>query len=117
MPGDTPQEAVTAFLNPLKSAVCVLDGPGAITVNRRGGWVKGETYSWVLNAGHGMKLGNVGTVRASMRFRVIDTAPATNDFGKRLWVPPWATTGRDSTQAASSWASPLDRPDLRRPQE
>lgn len=86
MPGDTPQEAVTAFLSPLKEAVSVLDGRGAITVNRHGGWARGQTYSWVLNAGQGMKLGNVGTFHASMLFKVIDTDPTTNDFGKHLRV-------------------------------
>ncbi|MGH3941923.1 MAG: hypothetical protein ACRDTG_25545 [Pseudonocardiaceae bacterium] len=68
MPGDTQQEAVTAFLEPLRSALCVLDGRGVITPGRRGGWVKGKTYSWTINAGQGMKLGDIGTLHASMKF-------------------------------------------------
>lgn len=86
MPGDSPQEAVTAFLEPLRAALSVLDGAGVIAVTRRGSWAKGRTYSWVLNAGRGMKLGDVGTLHASMQFQVIDTDPATNDLGKCLRV-------------------------------
>jgi hypothetical protein len=86
VPGNSPQEAVTAFLVPLKDALSVLNGPGAITVSRHGSWIKGKTYLWVVNAGDGMKLGDVGTLHASMQFRVIDTDPVTNDFGKPLRV-------------------------------
>lgn len=142
MPGDTPQEAVTAFLEPLRNAVCVLDGCGAITVSRRGGWVKGEIYSWVLNAGQGMKLGDVGTFHASMRFRIIETDPATNDFGKHLRVTTLGYNYKLEQPSGDAWRMhwhpdgmsdvrephlhfppdfgvhrPCDRPDLRRPQE
>jgi hypothetical protein len=86
VPGDSPQEAVTAFLEPLRAALSVLDGAGAIAVPRHGSWTKGKTYSWVLNAGRGMKLGDAGTLHASMQFRIIDTDPTTNDFGKPLRV-------------------------------
>ncbi|MGH3355691.1 MAG: hypothetical protein ACRDOJ_07305 [Nocardioidaceae bacterium] len=86
MPGDNPQEAVTAFLQPLKAALGVLDGRGVIAVPRQGLWVKYRAYSWVLNAGQGMKLGGIGTLHASMKFQVIETDPATNDFGKPLRV-------------------------------
>lgn len=87
MPGDSPQEAVTAFLEPLRDALAVLDGRGVITVSsRHGAWVKDKPYSWVLNAGNGMRLQGVGTFHASMQFQVIDTDPDTNDLGKRLRV-------------------------------
>ncbi len=86
MPGDSPHEAVTAFLEPLRDALAVLDGPGGITVPRSGSWTKGRTYSWILNAGGGMRLQGVGTFHASMQFQIIDTDPTTNDLGKRLRV-------------------------------
>ncbi|MGH3904823.1 MAG: hypothetical protein ACRDTE_11615 [Pseudonocardiaceae bacterium] len=86
MPGDTPQEAVTAFLDPLRAALSVLDGVGHVSVPRRGLWVKYKRVSWVLNGGNGMKLGDIGTLHASMTFRVIDTDPSTNELGKPLRV-------------------------------
>lgn len=86
MYGDSPQEAVTTFLEPFKAALCVLDGRGHIVIPRHGSWIKGKIYSWVLNPEKGMKLGNAGTLYASMQFQVIDTDPASNEFGKRLRV-------------------------------
>jgi hypothetical protein len=83
VPGDNPHEAVTAFLDPLKRALCVLDGRGSISLPRRGVCAKYKEYSWVLNAGQGMKLGDIGTLHASMKYKIIDADPATNEFGKR----------------------------------
>jgi hypothetical protein len=84
--GDSPQEAITTFLEPFKAALCVLDGKGHIVIPRHGWWIKRKTYSCVLNPQKGMKLGDAGTLYASMQFQLLDTDPASNEFGKRLRV-------------------------------
>lgn len=71
---------------PLRTALAVLDGRGAIAVPRSGLQVKYKPSSWLLNSGDGMKLGDIGTLYASMAFKVIDTDPAQNEFSKGLRV-------------------------------
>ena len=86
MPGDTPHEAVTAFLKPLRDALSVLDGVGHIGVPRHGLLVKYRPVAWVLNGGNGMKLGDIGILHALMKFQVIDADPSTNELKKPLRV-------------------------------
>lgn len=152
MPGDTPQEAVTAFLSPLKEAVSVLDGRGAITVNRHGGWARGQTYSWVLNAttlGYNYKLEQAGgdvwrmhwhpdgvshvrvphlhvppeyqvprpcermTFENAIRWCIEDGAPLTCT---RSEAEGHLLLTETPHKLHRSWSSPLDRPELGRPQ-
>lgn len=72
MSGDNPHEAVTAFLKLFRAVLGVLDGKGVIVVPRHGSWIIGKAYSWVLNPQDGMKLGDAGTLYASMQFEVRD---------------------------------------------
>jgi hypothetical protein len=89
MPGRTPTDAVVAFLEPLRDALRVLDGVAKLSVSPKGGYRKGERYSWVLNGAEGMDLGPAGRFIASMEFEIIDTDPATNEFGH-----PYRVTAR-----------------------
>lgn len=86
MSGDSLQEAVTAFLEPFRAALGVLDGRGDIVIPRRGSLITSKDYSWVLNPERGMKLGDVGTLYASMRFQVLDYGRGPKEFGKRFRV-------------------------------
>ena len=81
MPGRTPQEAVGAFLDPLREALKVLDAVTKISVAHKGGFRKGVEYAWVLNRGSGARLGNAGTFVAAMSFEVIECDPDKNEFG------------------------------------
>lgn len=89
VPKPNPQGAVTAFLERFRAALCVLDNKGQIVIPRQGSWVTGKHYSWVLNPQKGMKLGDAGTLYASMQFEVIDYGldnPNEDEFGQRFEV-------------------------------
>jgi hypothetical protein len=81
MPGRTPQEAVVAFLEPLREALKVLDATTKISVAHKGGYRVGVEYAWVLNSGLGVQVGEAGHLVAEMSFEIIECDPATNEFG------------------------------------
>ena len=83
MPGDTPHEAVTQFLSPLRSALSVLAGRGVIAVPRHGKLVKYRSVSWILNSGEGMRLGEVGTLGYNYRLEL----PNGKDKWRMHWHP------------------------------
>jgi hypothetical protein len=86
MPGRTAAEAVSAFLEPLREALKLLDGVTNLSVSPKGGYRRGVTYGWVLNAGAGVRLGRAGIFTASMQFEIIDCDPSTNEYGHPLRV-------------------------------
>lgn len=73
MPGATPYEAVRAFLEPFQENLAILDGNGQINSTRKGGYALGHEYAWVINAGCGMTLPNLGLFTASMSFEIVET--------------------------------------------
>jgi hypothetical protein len=77
MPGRTPHQAVEKFIEPLRQALNVLEGYSQIRLSKGGGYVKDETYSWVLCPPDGMTLrgGDLGAFHAEMRFKIIDADP------------------------------------------
>lgn len=81
MPGRNPQQAVDAFLQPLRDALRLLDGVAKILVSPKDGYRVGQRYSWQLNGADGVDLGAVGRFIASMEFEIIDTDPAGNEYG------------------------------------
>jgi hypothetical protein len=81
MPGRTPQEAVAAFLEPLRDALRVLDAVTNLSVSPKRGYREGVRYTWVLNGDTGVMLGPAGTFIASMQFEIVSCDPATNEFG------------------------------------
>jgi hypothetical protein len=99
--GDSPQEAVTAFLEPFRAVLGVLDGKGDIVIPRRGSLITSKGYSWVLNPERGMKLGYVGTLYASMRFEVLDYGRGPKEFGKRFRVTILGYNYREANSQAS----------------
>jgi hypothetical protein len=84
VPGESTQKAVTAFLEHFRNALCVLDGKGDVVVPRSGSLLPYNTYSWVLSANKGMKLGQAGTLYASMQFWITHANP--NFYPKRFKV-------------------------------
>jgi len=86
MPGRTPQEAVAAFLEPLREALKVLDAVTNISVAPKGGYYRGGRYAWVLNGSRGASLGSAGTLFAEMEFEIVDCDPDSNEFGHPLRV-------------------------------
>ncbi len=79
MPGRNPQDAVTAFLNPLRQALAVLDGHAQLVVRRRGAYRKDVPYVWMLNDEEGMYLRGFGRLVATMQFQIIDCDPEWTD--------------------------------------
>lgn len=75
MPGDTPYEAVLAFVEPLREATAVLDARTNIAVTPRGGWALGGVYRWTLNDRHGADLGPAGRFSATMNFEIVRCDP------------------------------------------
>lgn len=76
MPGRNAQEAVDAFLEPLREAVSVLDGFAQFLISpKRGGYRKGETYGWTLCGAGGMFLKGLGSLHAQMWFEIVDADP------------------------------------------
>jgi hypothetical protein len=70
---------VRVFIDPLRTALSVLDGHARVTIARHGTYRMGVEYAWALNAGDGMALGSVGTFYASMRFQIVPSNPAHHD--------------------------------------
>ncbi len=81
-------------------------------------------YTWVVNAGQGMRVGDAGTFFATMQFRVIDTHPASNDASQSFRV---STLGYlynlEGTDGTAAWrihwhrdsVSPVTEPHLHFP--
>lgn len=81
MPGRTENEAVKNFLAPLRDALAVLHASGVLVVTPKGTFRKGVTYLWALNEERGMRLGNVGTLYATMKFEIVDSDPEWDEGG------------------------------------
>lgn len=124
MPGRTPAQAVEAFLEPLRDALRVLGGVAKILVSPKGGFRKGERYSWILNGASGMDLGVAGRFIAEMEFEIIDTDSTKNEFGHPFRVTTrsyhYKLRGRDGVdQWRMHWhpegRSRITTPHLHRP--
>lgn len=103
MPGRTAAEAVAAFLAPLREALRVLDAVTHVGVAPKGGFRRGQVYTWVLNGGRGAELGQAGLFTASMVFEIVECDPDTNEYGYPLRVTTRAYNyklrGRDGQDA------------------
>lgn len=125
MPGRTPAEAVEAFLAPLRDAVNVLDDYSQILVSRRGGYRKGETYSWVLCGPDGMRLSGLGRFYAEMRFEIVDADPQKHDGPIRVSTRAYRYRLRIDGEAEDAWLihwhptgnSPYKEPHLHLPND
>jgi hypothetical protein len=79
MPGRNPQEAVDAFLAPLRDALSVLDAHTKIVVSgKRGSFRLGQPYAWHVNDENGVKVGE-HLLHAQMRFAIIEADPQKHD--------------------------------------
>lgn len=84
MPGRNPNEAVEAFLEPLRDAVSVLEGYSKLLVSKKGGYYLGGEYSWMLVGPEGMKLGSAGRLHAQMWFKIVSCDPTTYEGKVRV---------------------------------
>lgn len=81
MPGRSPNEAIEAFIDPLRTAVACLGGAHfTLTPGARGD--VGVVHQWVLNGDDPLDMGDGYFLRASMHFEVVDQrqAPANRRF-------------------------------------
>jgi len=125
LPGDTPHEAVQAFLNPLREATAVLDARTDIVTVPGGGWRLGGTYAWVLNGADGADLGPAGIFHATMKFEVVRCDPAHEGVYRcstrhyryqledRSGVPFWRLDWHPTGIAARREPHLHERPDLK----
>lgn len=92
MPGRTPSDAFTAFMEPLESAASVL-GQAKITVSPGGRSVQNKDHSWTLNGGRGYTK-HGWHFEAAMMYRIVDDPERgpwrvrTLAYRYRLAVPP-----------------------------
>lgn len=92
MPGRTPHDAFSAFMEPLESAASVL-GKAKITVSPGGRTVAGTDHSWTLNGGRGYT-SRGWHFEAAMMYRIVEDDERgpwrvrTLGYRYRLAVPP-----------------------------
>lgn len=80
MPGRTEDDAVRAFLGPFQRGLKMLEGHAKLTIGgKKGSYRKGQHYEWSINGGAGMRLAQIGTFYASMRFEIVASNPAEHD--------------------------------------
>ena len=76
MPGNSPYEAVDAFLKPLQRAISCL-GSAKISTSPRGKHQPEMLHGWTLNGGAGMTVqardggGRLGVFKASMHYEIV----------------------------------------------
>jgi hypothetical protein len=112
VPGRTPAEAVTAFVEPLQAALGCLAIGARISCKPSRSPKLGSDAKWIINAGGGLSLRSVAGDRdlvfhASMEWKVIpDTGPkgpcrvttlgykySLDDGGAELWAMHWHPRG------------------------
>lgn len=81
MPGDSPQQAVDAFLEPIQRAVACL-GPGKIVVSPGGRHAPNVIHAWTLCPTEGMPLRGLGTLTATMNYEIVAVDPARHEGGR-----------------------------------
>lgn len=70
MPGDSPYQAVQAFLDPLQRSVSCL-GTAKLTLSKGGKSEPNQTHAWTINGGDGLVVRSLGTLKASMHYEII----------------------------------------------
>lgn len=103
MPGRNPNEAVDNFTKPLADAINVLSDFSTILLSKRGGYRKGEEYTWVLCGPGGMALTGVGTFHAEMRFEVIDADPVKYGAAFRVSTRGYRYKLRATGETEDEW--------------
>lgn len=93
MPGDSPYEAVTSFLDPLQNAVSCL-GPAKLTLSPGGRHEPGKVHSWALNGGEGMRLRVAddvwATLRLTMHYEIVRSDPTKHEGTWRVTTHAYA---------------------------
>jgi hypothetical protein len=80
MPGDSPREAVNAFLDPLRRAVACI-GPAKVCVSAGGYDALGKTHAWSLNDVRGMVAKGGWHFEAQMHYEIItDSRPGYGPY-------------------------------------
>jgi hypothetical protein len=82
MPGRTPAEAVSNYIDPLQVAVSCLDGVAKILLTERVHRV-GDSGAWILNGPDGMPLRGFGTFYAQQRFELVETSEEHREYEPR----------------------------------
>ena len=82
MPGRTPAEAVSNYVDPLQKAVSCLEGVAKILLTQRVHHI-GDYGAWILNGPDGMPLRGFGTFHAQQRFELVETSEAHREYAPR----------------------------------
>jgi len=78
VPGRTAQDAVEAYLEPIRQALGCLDA--VVKVVRTGGRALNQDGAWVANGGSGILLPRVGALHLKQKFRVVEVDPRQHDI-------------------------------------
>jgi hypothetical protein len=82
VPGRNPQEAVRAFLGPLKDALSVLDSVCTLAIKPHKGYRVGPRFRWALNDDDGADLHQAGRFFASMEFEIVYADPKKHEVDR-----------------------------------